>query len=84
MTKRELEKAKKVGNFNDSLPNNIFMKNLRMDVTSEELKEKFAKYGELGSIVIKTPESVTSKPEIDTRKKINVPTRFAFVCYKDS
>ena len=56
---------------------NLYTKNLRINVTSEEVKGVFGVYGEVTSCEVKQPSSVPDyKPNL-------APTKFAFINFKN-
>ena len=56
---------------------NLFVKNIKASVSEEEFKTKFSKFGEITSLVLKTP------PMRESQTGIKFPeTQFAFINYK--
>lgn len=56
---------------------NLYVKNLRSAVTKEQVLEVFKSYGEITSCEVKLPSNIPEyKPNL-------VPTKFAFVNFKD-
>ncbi len=66
--------------------NNLYVKNIPLSYSEDEIKALFSKYGELGSCLIRTPnpnkEFDPKMPE-DKKKEI-LSHQYAFICFKDA
>jgi polyadenylate-binding protein len=63
--------------------NNVYVRNIPKEWTDNDIKTYFEKYGEIGSMLVKTPDPTKLKPEIPEEKKKQILAhKYAFVCYK--
>lgn len=63
--------------------NNIYVKNIPLDLSDEQIFVYFEKYGEISSFLVKAPEEreLLNYPE---RKKDEIKKyKYAFICYKN-
>jgi polyadenylate-binding protein len=78
-----------VGQFSKNRPkrapqfNNIYVKNIPKAWTEEDIKTYFRKFGELGSILIRNPDSQNLDKLPEDKKAYILQHQFAFVCFKD-
>lgn len=62
--------------------NNIYVKNIPLDYSEEKVLSIFAKYGELGSCLVRIPKEVNDKLPEEKKKEI-LSHKFAFICFKN-
>lgn len=62
--------------------NNLFVKSIPLSYSEDEIKAIFAKYGELGSCLIRQITSVKDTVPEEKKKEI-LKYQYAFICYKN-
>ena len=58
--------------------NNVYVRNIPKEWTDSDIKSYFEKYGEIGSMLVKTPDPTKLKPEIPEEKKTNSCAQICF------
>ena len=62
--------------------NNIYVKNIPLNWTDDDVRNYFAKFGEISSMIVKLPDVTKLKPTIPERKRKEIlEHKFAFICY---
>ena len=63
--------------------NNIYVRNIPKSWTEDDIKKYFSKYGEIGSMIVRTPEADKLKKELpEEKRKYILEHKYAFVCFK--
>jgi polyadenylate-binding protein len=63
--------------------NNIYVRNIPKSWSEDDIKKYFSKYGEIGSMIVRTPEADKLKKELPEEKRKHIlEHKYAFVCFK--
>ena len=63
--------------------NNIYIRNIPKEWSSDDIKKHFSKYGEFGSILIREPD-VNQLNKLPAEKRDHIMShKYAFICYKN-
>ena len=63
--------------------NNLYVRNIPKDWTEDDVRNYFSKYGEISSMLVKSPDPEKLNKNLPSDKKKNIlDHKYAFVCYK--
>ena len=63
--------------------NNIYVRNIPKNWSEEDVKNYFSKYGEISSMIVKSPDPEKLSQNLPEEKRKNILNhKYAFVCYK--
>ena len=63
--------------------NNIYVRNIPKNWTEDDIRNYFSKYGEIGSMLVKSPEEVKLNKNLPEEKRKSIlEHKYAFVCFK--
>jgi len=63
--------------------NNLYVRNIPKDWTEGDVRKYFEKYGEISSMIVKTPDPNKLNKNLPEEKRTNILNhKYAFVCYK--
>ena len=63
--------------------NNLYVRNIPKDWTEDDVRKYFSKYGEISSMIVKSPDPSKLNKNLPEEKRNNIINhKYAFVCYK--
>ena len=63
--------------------NNLYVRNIPKDWSEKEVRDYFSKYGEISSMLVKSPDPSKLNKNLPEEKRNNIINhKYAFVCYK--
>ena len=63
--------------------NNLYVRNIPKDWTEDDVRKYFSKYGEISSMILKSPDPSKLNKNLPEEKRNNIINhKYAFVCYK--
>ena len=63
--------------------NNLYVRNIPKDWSEKEVRDYFSKYGEISSMIVKSPDPSKLNKNLPEEKRNNIINhKYAFVCYK--
>ena len=63
--------------------NNIYVRNIPKEWSNEDIKNHFSKYGEIGSMLVKEPDSKGLDKLPEEKRASILAHKYAFVCFKN-
>ena len=63
--------------------NNLYVRNIPKDWTEDDVRKYFSKYGDISSMIVKSPDPSKLNKNLPEEKRNNIINhKYAFVCYK--